>query len=203
MTNKLEDKLEDNPKKRYGDKKPPISQMPLSAMAHASMAFMDGSLKYGFRNWRDQPVEARTYIDAAMRHMQLWAEGEEYARDTKVHNLGAVIACASILIDAAVNNALIDNRHKSQASCDLLHALEMQVDYLKEMQKAQEPVKVVNVDAVAKYTNEYRRTPDLFPPLPSSMSANHLNSLNSATNDKAAIDTDFASAKRVPKMIFE
>ena len=55
----------------------------LSAHIEAAMAFMDGNLKYGFRNWREDPVEALTYVEAAMRHLRLFEEGEDYARDTK------------------------------------------------------------------------------------------------------------------------
>lgn len=128
----------ENPKKLYGDKKPPLAQLPLVAMAHASCAHYDGDLKYGWRNWREKPVEALTYINAAMRHLMLWGEGEEYARDTGVNNLGAVIACCAILLDAQANEALIDNRSKSQLSCDLLHDLEKTVVKLKEMQVARE-----------------------------------------------------------------
>jgi hypothetical protein len=124
-----------DPKEKFGSAKPPLIQLPLVAVAHASVAHYDGDLKYGWRNWRDNPVEARTYLNAAMRHLQLWNEGEEYTRDTKVNNLGAVIACCAILLDAQVNGGLIDNRSKSQAACDLLHELEGTVLHLKEMQK--------------------------------------------------------------------
>jgi hypothetical protein len=130
--------LPTNPKQIFGDKKPPLMQLPLVARVHASMAHYDGDLKYGFRNWRDNPVEARTYIEAAERHLSLWAEGEEYARDTGVNNLGGVIACCAILLDAQVNDALIDNRSKSTAACDLLHSLESTVARLRDMQAARE-----------------------------------------------------------------
>lgn len=126
--------IHSDPKKIYGDKKPPLIQLPLVAVAHASVAHYDGDLKYGWRNWRDNPVEARTYLNAAMRHLMLWNEGEEYTRDTNVNNLGAVIACCAILLDAQANNGLIDNRSKSQAVCDILHELEGTVKTLQEMQ---------------------------------------------------------------------
>ena len=113
-----------NPKKAFGDKKPPLAQLPLIARVAASAAHYDGDLKYGFRNWRDQPVEAMTYINAIERHAALWAEGEEFARDTGVNNLGAVIACCAILLDAQLNDALIDNRSPSPAACDYLHNAE-------------------------------------------------------------------------------
>lgn len=123
-----------DPKKQYGDKKPPLIQLPLVALAHASVAHYDGDLKYGWRNWRESPVEARTYLNAATRHLQLWNEGEEYTRDTRVNNLGAVIACCAILLDAQNEGMLIDNRSKSQAACDVLHELEGTVSRLREMQ---------------------------------------------------------------------
>lgn len=124
-----------NPKQAFGDRKPPLTQLPLSAQIEATLAFYDGSLKYGFRNWRDDPVEAKTYIEAAMRHLRLWEEGEERTRDTNVANLGAVIACAAILIDAQTHGTLIDNRNKSSAACDLLYESEKYIESLKELRK--------------------------------------------------------------------
>jgi hypothetical protein len=129
---------EPNPKKAFGDKKPALGQLPLAGMIHQSLAHMDGDYKYGFRNWRDKPVEAMTYINAAIRHLGLYSEGEAYARDTGVHNLGGVMACCAILLDAELNNALIDNRSKSPAVCDLLHEAEAIVARLKEAQVVRE-----------------------------------------------------------------
>lgn len=134
---------EPNPKQIFGNKKPPLMQLPLVAVIHASMAHYDGELKYGFRNWREHPVEALTYLNAAMRHLQLWTEGEEYARDTGVNNLGSVIACCAILLDAQLNHALIDNRSKSSSACDLLHNIEHMVRNLQEQQEARAQLKLV------------------------------------------------------------
>lgn len=127
-----------NPKQIYGDKKPPLAYFPLSAQLAGMEALYDGALKYGPHNWRDTPVEAMTYVDAALRHLQLYKVGEEFARDTKVRNLGAVIACCAILIDAAAHDALIDNRRHSPVEADLLHEAEAWVSRLKEMQRERE-----------------------------------------------------------------
>lgn len=120
-----------NPKQAYGDKKPPLSLMPLSAMIAGTMAFYDGAGKYGRLNWRENPVEAMTYVEAILRHILLWANGEENARDTTVPNLGGVIASASLLYDAQTNGVLIDNRVFSQANCDLLHEAEGLLERIK------------------------------------------------------------------------
>jgi hypothetical protein len=44
------------------------------------------------------------------RHIFDWFEGQERASDSKVHHLGHVIACATILLDAQANGNLIDDR---------------------------------------------------------------------------------------------
>lgn len=129
------EKLEPNPKQLRGDKKPPLAQFPLSAQIYASLAHYDGDLKYGYRNWQESPVEARTYINAAMRHLRLYENGENNARDTNVPNLGAVIACCAILIDAELYGSLIDNREKNPAACDALHEMEKIISSLKEKAK--------------------------------------------------------------------
>lgn len=132
-------KLPPNPKQAYGDKKPRLSLNPLSAAIAQSEAQFDGALKYGEANWRDNPVEAMTYVDAAMRHIQLYASGEKYTRDTKVQNLGAVMACCAILIDAEIHCTLIDNRKHSPDACDELHKAEAMVQVLKDAQADREP----------------------------------------------------------------
>lgn len=99
-----------NPKDLLGSKKVPMGQVLPVAMAHESCAMLDGDLKYGFRNWRQKPVVARIYIDAALRHIQQWAEGEETADDSGVHHLGHARACLGILLDAQETGNLIDDR---------------------------------------------------------------------------------------------
>ncbi|TPJ51649.1 MULTISPECIES: dATP/dGTP diphosphohydrolase domain-containing protein [unclassified Mesorhizobium] len=123
-----------NPKAAFGDKKPPLAYIPLSAQLAELEALYDGLLKYEPHNWRDTKVEAMTYVEAAMRHLQLWKVGEELTRDTLVKNLGAVKACCTILIDAMAHGTLIDNRRKSQVEADLLHQGEEWVERLKAVQ---------------------------------------------------------------------
>lgn len=124
-----------NPKQAFGDKKPDLRLLPLSGQLAQWEAHKDGANKYGPFNWRINAVEANTYINAALRHLQLYAAGEERARDTNVSNLGAVMACCAILIDAEKHSKLIDNRYKSSVECDLLHQAE---EMMIKLRKAQE-----------------------------------------------------------------
>lgn len=130
--------LPPNPKQAYGEKKPPLGYFPLSAMLAGLEALYDGRLKYDPHNWRDNPVEAMTYVDAMLRHAQLYKVGEELTRDTLVKNLGAVIACCAILIDAEAHGSLIDNRRHSKVEADLLHEGEAWVARLQAMQAERE-----------------------------------------------------------------
>lgn len=99
-----------NPKDLLGSQKVSITKLPPVAMLHASHAMMDGAKKYGAYNWRDKDVIASIYLDACLRHMLAWSDGEEFAQDSGVHHLGHAIACMAILLDAQASSSLIDDR---------------------------------------------------------------------------------------------
>lgn len=122
-----------NPKQIYGNKKPSLCLFPVSAQIAGWEAFQDGAIKYGPYNWRERPVEIQTYIEAAMRHLRLFEAGEEKTRDTNVQNLGAVIACCGIIIDAMAHGTAIDNRPISPESAELIHKAENMVAHFKEL----------------------------------------------------------------------
>lgn len=98
-----------NPKQLYGDKKPNLSLITPAMEVPLALAMMDGAMKYGAYNWRENPVEILTYIAAAKRHLGLLLEGEWVASDG-VQHLGHVMACCAIILDAHYSGNLIDNR---------------------------------------------------------------------------------------------
>lgn len=102
-----------NPKDKLGEKKVSITKIPPVAILHTAAAMVNGADKYGPYNWREKNVISHIYIDAAMRHLMSWWEGEEKAEDSGVHHLGHVMACCAILLDAQANNNLIDDRPKT------------------------------------------------------------------------------------------
>lgn len=99
-----------NPKDLIGATKVSISKFPMVALLHGSHALMNGAVKYGPYNWRAKDVIASIYVDAAMRHLAAWFEGEELADDSGVHHLGHAIACLAIVLDAQEGKTLIDDR---------------------------------------------------------------------------------------------
>lgn len=111
-----------NPKDLLGMKKVSMTKVPATAIAHCAMAMMNGAKKYGPFNWRGNPVVASIYIDACMRHLNAWFDGEECAEDSGVHHLGHAMACLAILLDAQETGNLTDDRpaENQGAFCNLM-----------------------------------------------------------------------------------
>lgn len=116
----------ENPKKAFGATKPDLALIPPVALLHMAMAYEDGARKYGAYNWRQDPVEAMTYISAAMRHLQNWLDGEEVTVDSLVHNLGCVMAGCGIVLDSQEQGILIDNRPPAGKSSEVQERLKAQ-----------------------------------------------------------------------------
>jgi hypothetical protein len=116
-----------NPKDLLGVKKVSITKFPATALAHGAHAMMDGARKYGPFNWRGNAVIASIYIDACMRHLTAWFDGEETASDSGVHHLGHAIACLGILLDAQETGNLIDDRPEGGKLPDLLTRLNKKI----------------------------------------------------------------------------
>ena len=104
-----------NPKTTLGIAKPGDFKSPPIPLYLYSLAHMQGALKYGHYNWRDDPVSASTYLEAAKRHLDLYKEGQNVASDTGIHHLAHAMTCLSIIIDAEYYGSLIDDRKKDKA----------------------------------------------------------------------------------------
>ena len=111
-----------NPKQRYGDLKSAVQYVPPALALYAAQALGEGARKYGPYNWRDQPVEALTYVGAALRHLYAWLDGEEIDPDSKEakHHLAGAIGSLAVLVDALEGGFLIDNRPKPGPAPKLL-----------------------------------------------------------------------------------
>lgn len=99
-----------NPKDAIGDTKPDLSLVPQAFNLLVSQAMMDGARKYGPYNWRENPVRARVYIAAAMRHLGQYLDGENIDPISGVYHIGHAGACLAILADALTVGNLIDDR---------------------------------------------------------------------------------------------
>jgi hypothetical protein len=111
--------MNDNPKDVAGRNKVPLSLVPAVALAHEAEAFRygayeapraDGGRGYGPYNWRQTPVRASVYVDAALRHLLDYFDGENRAPDSRAHHLGHARACLAIVLDALEQGTLVDDR---------------------------------------------------------------------------------------------
>lgn len=112
-----------NPKDLIGVKKPPVDLVPPALIINVAEAMRNGAEKYGPYNWRDNAVQARIYVGAAMRHLLAWLDGEEYTEDSGVHHLAHAAACIGILLDAQATGNLLDNRPTKGATATLIKQL--------------------------------------------------------------------------------
>jgi Domain of unknown function (DUF5664) len=109
-----------NPKDLLGVKKPRLSLVPPSGFVYAALAMANGADKYGPYNWRDKKVQTMIYLEAAMRHILSFQDGEECAKDSGIPHLGHALACLLIIIDAKETGNLVDNRPKAGAMAELI-----------------------------------------------------------------------------------
>lgn len=131
-----------NPKDLIGSTKVDLALVPSAGLVACALAMTDGALKYDPYNWREpgKPVQARTYISAALRHLLCWLEGEEVSSDAHVHHLGHAMACCAILLDAQAGGHLVDNRPIKGATPRLLKEGESCVRCLVDNAKARAAV---------------------------------------------------------------
>ena len=108
----IQDAIMPDPKDIAGGPKFSMSLLPMAALAQLDAPFRDGAEKYGPANWRDQPVSARVYVDAAFRHMALWLAGQETTSDTGICHLAAAASNLLILLDARSHWTMKDDRVK-------------------------------------------------------------------------------------------
>jgi hypothetical protein len=101
-----------NPKDVMATTKVPLALCSPVAKAYWAVAQYLGAKKYGSWNWRAAGVLSSVYVNAAHRHLDAWWSGEEYDEEG-THNLGAVMACIGILLDARTAGKLVDDRPPS------------------------------------------------------------------------------------------
>lgn len=123
-----------NPKDRVGQTKIDLGQVPTVAMVECALSMTQGSLKYGYRNFRYADVKASVYIAAMKRHIAMYEAGEDMDPDTEdaCSHLGSVMACAAILLDAESHDSLIDDREESDVEPDYIDDAKERVALLQE-----------------------------------------------------------------------
>jgi hypothetical protein len=121
-----------NPKHSLGIRKAPIHTLPMSVLSEVGLAFMEGGMKYGTHNYREDGVLASTYLDAVWRHLfqQWWDQGEDIDVESGLNHVTKAIASLCVLRDSMLFGNFTDDRPIRQVDMmgDLNHAASKLVD---------------------------------------------------------------------------
>lgn len=102
-----------NPKYNLGLQKVPGTCLPPAVANYIAVGMYEGDRKHGGYNFRAVGnIDARTYVDAARRHLDLFTEGEDFDPDSKanLHHVGKAISSLTVLLDAVLRGVMEDNR---------------------------------------------------------------------------------------------
>ncbi len=100
-----------NPKDIAGSKKAPVNSMMSGAVkAEIGVALLEGALKYGRHNYRQDGVRASVYYDAVGRHLDAYWEGEDIDPESNLHHVTKAIAGLIVLRDCQIRGMCNDDR---------------------------------------------------------------------------------------------
>jgi hypothetical protein len=100
-----------DPKGAAGALKTPLGLIPSYAMEQTAWVHKLGSDKYGPFNWRLTGVCASTYVNAILRHLNAWRDGETLDPESGISHLAHVACSCNILLDAGFCGTLQDDRN--------------------------------------------------------------------------------------------
>lgn len=100
-----------DPKGAAGALKTPLGLIPPYAMEQTAWVHKLGSDKYGPYNWRKTGVCASTYVNAILRHLNAWRDGENLDPESGISHLAHVACSCNILLDADYCGTLQDDRN--------------------------------------------------------------------------------------------
>lgn len=92
----------------------PLELIPPIATVECAIALAEGAynkpMPYGPWSWRDNEVSYMSLVGAMLRHINKIISRNDYDNDIASHNLGNVMACCAIIMDAEICGMLIDDR---------------------------------------------------------------------------------------------
>jgi len=117
-----------NPKDSSGSLKVPLLNVTSTAKVLTAICMQDGEERYGPYNWRHTPIQARIYLEAAMRHLDALIDGEDYDQQSGKPHIGYALATLMIYADSWINNSLVDNRPVPGKAGELIEAFNRSKD---------------------------------------------------------------------------
>lgn len=100
----------ENPKQAFGVAKPSFVYIPPAGLLYVGQVMETGAAKYGPMNWRDTSVVNDTYVNATLRHLLAYWDGQDLDEESHLPHLAHVAANALIMLDAQTCGKLVDKR---------------------------------------------------------------------------------------------
>lgn len=98
--------------KKFDQDKAPLGTIPGVALEQEALAFKHGAKKYGQWNFK-KGMDWTRLIDASLRHIVAFKEGENLDPESGYHHLGHARACLSMLLDYYYKELGNDDRYES------------------------------------------------------------------------------------------
>lgn len=99
-----------NPKDAVGIKKAAVSTLSGPVLFEAGLGMLEGARKYGRHNYRIAGVRGSVYLDATVRHLLQWWEGQDIDPDSGLPHIAKAIASLFVLRDSQIRNNWVDDR---------------------------------------------------------------------------------------------
>jgi hypothetical protein len=96
---------------KFDSNKPRVSLIPTPALYETAKAFTYGANKYGVHNFK-KGLEWSRLIDAALRHVYAFKDGEDLDTESGCNHLGNAIANLAMLLDQFESRKDLDDRYK-------------------------------------------------------------------------------------------
>lgn len=104
--------------------KPQLGLIPKAALDEEAAVFAFGSTKYDVHNWR-KGMPWSKMINAALRHLTSFNDGDDFDNESALHHLAHVRACCAFLIEWTTTHPELDDRYKRSTVEDPLQFAQM------------------------------------------------------------------------------
>ena len=101
-----------NPKDAFGILKASLTYVSLPVLMETAIGMAEGGFKYGGHNYRAIGVRASVYVDATIRHVFQFWEGEDFDSESgaKLSHITKAIASLTVLRDSMIQGNWVDDR---------------------------------------------------------------------------------------------
>lgn len=100
---------------KFDTGKPPMSLLSRTALEEITKVLEFGRNKYAADNWR-QGFEWRRVLDAALRHLLAFSDGEDKDPESGLSHLAHLGCCVMFLLEFEKTHPELDNRYKHVSS---------------------------------------------------------------------------------------